>query len=81
MSASQEKSNFFLALSFMRNLSLQPQMSAEHVIMYEKYHNCDASLYVPAVGAGGKIFIRLLRGWKTVCEHVHMCIFVMEEKV
>lgn len=44
-------------------------------------HNCDASLYVPAVGAGGKIFIRLLRGWKTVCEHVCMCIFVMGEKV
>ena len=37
MSASQEKSNFFLALSFMRNLSLDPQMNAEHVVKYEKY--------------------------------------------
>lgn len=36
MSASQEKSNVFLAPSFMRNLSLDPQMSAEHVIKYEK---------------------------------------------
>lgn len=44
-------------------------------------HNCDASLYVPAVGAGGKIFVRLLRGWKTVCERVHVCTFVMGEKV
>lgn len=44
-------------------------------------HNCDASLYVPAVGAGGKIFVRLLRGWKTVCEYVHVCISVMGEKV
>lgn len=30
--------------------------------------------YVPAVGAGGKIFVRLLRGWKTVCEYVHVYI-------
>lgn len=44
-------------------------------------HNCGASLYVPAVGAGGKIFVRLLRGWKTVCERVHVCTFVMGEKV
>lgn len=56
-----------LALSFMRNLSLDPQMSAEHVIKYDETGIIAMlPLYVPAVGAGGKIFVRLLRGWKTV---------------
>ena len=57
----------------MRNSSLDPHMrSADYVVKYEERNNWNASLYMQAVGADGKIFSRLLRSWKSVCVCVYL---------
>ena len=48
--------------------------------------NWNASLYVPAMGADGKISIRLLSDWKYVCvcvqvhTHMRMCMCNIRDK-